>query len=191
MMVAALTLFGGCSGGGPLANPELFVKPAMDPPVADLAFRQESHLRIDGEDLLVTDPIYLADVYNAKNDECAAYIRANGVILHDFGGDAACPIWWKPPHLVLPISLSSPPQPPANTTVLAKEVGCDSGSFVFLPIRIDMPVALVQKVGEVVEAHNGALLELPSGRYDFYYEQCPVPPNGYFRFYRNIVVVAQ
>jgi hypothetical protein len=147
-------------------------------------------LETAGEPILVTDPIYLADVYNDSSDPTAIYLRKNGVILLDFGGDVGGPVWWKPPHLMIPVSLHldfEGLKPPRGTKVLADEVGCDSGSFIFLPITEGVSPELREKIKTVVGDDNGAILPLPAGRYHFFYEQFDAPAENMRRLYRNIV----
>jgi hypothetical protein len=102
-----------------------------------LGFTGADSFDLDGEDLLITDPIHLADMYNRNDDSVAAYLRANSVIVYGFGGDDFCAVWWQDPFLVLPLSLRPSHDPAAvvGAVRVADEVGCDSGSFLFLPIR--------------------------------------------------------
>jgi len=54
----------------------------------DVGFAGSDTFIVRDRGLLITDPIYLADVYNPNDDEAAAYVRANSVIVCDFGGDS-------------------------------------------------------------------------------------------------------
>jgi hypothetical protein len=140
--------------------------------------------------VLLVDPCYIADVYNST-DEAASYVREHGLFLMDFGGDLSVPVWWKPPFLVMPISAywsDGDLKPPPGTTVLAGEIGCDSGSFVFLPHAATFPHALRRKVKEALEAHNAVALPLPAGQWTAYYEQFDAPQDNMRGFYRNIVL---
>ena len=129
-----------------------------------LGFRNTFRLQTSGEPVLLTDPMYLADVHNS-HDEVAAFLRAHGVFLMGFGGDASCPVWWEHPFVLLPISLRDAYlEPPEEATVLVDEVGCDSGSFIFLPLTDTLPQSVQLKVDEVLSQDNGAALGLPGGK---------------------------
>ncbi len=155
----------------------------------ELGFREVYSFRTSGESILITDPIYLADVYNSK-DAISAFLRANGVFVMDFGGDVSGPVWWQPPFVLLPISmhLSEDLEPPEGVTILADEVGTDSGSFVFLPLTKDIPSELKAQVDEVLSKNNGAALALPAGKWSVFYEQWSPPEERLNSLYRNIVL---
>lgn len=177
-----------------MVDPERLIEPRalFRQAFPGLGFREVYSFRTSGNPVLVTDPIYLADVYNSK-DEIASFVRDSGVIIMDFGGDVSCPVWWQHPYALLPISLHLPEDdvvPPQGATVLADAdtAGCDSGSFVFLPITEDLPPALRAEVEGVVARRSGALLELPPGRWRVFYEQWDPPQPGAKGLYRNIVL---
>jgi hypothetical protein len=158
--------------------------------VAGLKFRGTFTLETHGEPVLVTDPIYLGDIYNSKGDEKAVYVREHGMLLVDFGGDTGGPVWWQAPYLLMPISMhykDGEPKPKEGVAVLAEEVACDSGSFVFLPVTSELPLSLQRQIEEVVQKRNGALLRLPEGKYSFFYEQFDPPKPNMVGLYRNIV----
>lgn len=147
-------------------------------------------LQTNGEPILVCDPTYIADVYNSQ-DDVAAYIRAYGVFLMEFGGDASCPIWWKPPFILLPLSmhLDGDVKMPDDVEVWVNEIGTDSGSFVFLPLSDGLPEKLMSAVLVQVELGNAALLPVPSGSWTAMYEQFDAPQANMRQLYRNIVIV--
>jgi hypothetical protein len=155
-----------------------------------LGFSGRAELVTDGEPVFVTDPIYLADIYNPNDDANATYLRQQAVVVSDFGGDTAAPVWWKPPFLVVPTSQHDQPQVPAGAAELAGQIGCDSASFVFVALNGDVPPALRKKIDEVERERNGATLKLPAGTYRFHLEQ--FPPKEEHRqwphWYRNVVV---
>ncbi|MCI0675225.1 MAG: hypothetical protein L0Y42_05540 [Phycisphaerales bacterium] len=157
----------------------------------DLGFSGRSQLVTAGEPILVTDPIYLADVFNANADPVAVYVRLAGVIVNDFGGDTSCPVWWHDPFLVLPTSAHidfDRTNLPTDSVVLAQEIGCDSASFVFLAMRGDMPRGVNRAVDKVLQQRNGALLKLPKGKFSFWLEQFEgYPQPNMAGLYRNIV----
>lgn len=132
---------------------------------------------------------YLANVYNPNNDPVAQYVRSNGVIVTDFGGDSSCAVWWKDPILLLPLSLHPPRRPHVfkGATKVAQEVGCDSGSFLFLPLSRDMPGLVKAAVKEVLADNNGARVRLSPGTYRVFYEQHDVPKREYPSFGRHVV----
>jgi hypothetical protein len=153
-----------------------------------LNFRNRRSLVTAGEKVLLVDPTYIADVYNST-DEMASFLRDRGLFLMDFGGDTAVPVWWKAPFLVMPISmhqenLNAPP----GAKVLTDEIGCDSGSFVFLPLSADIPRIVQSKVKEVLGEDNAVALRLPAGRWTAYYEQFDAPQANMVGLYRNIVL---
>jgi hypothetical protein len=177
-----------------IADPSLFV--TIDDPTKDfpgLGFTGSDTLVLDGDDLLITDPTYLADVYNQNDDPVAAYVRANGVIMYNFGGDASCPVWWQDPFLVLPLSVC-PPHDPATAMgaiEVADEIGCDSGSFLFLPIRHSQPSSVESAIKRVLAERIGARVALPSGRYRIFYEQHAALEKWPVTFARNVVAHRQ
>lgn len=155
-----------------------------------LAFSGCAQLVTDGEPLLLTDPIYLADVYNNNDDPVARYLRQHAVIVNDFGGDTTCPVWWKDPFLVMPTShhiVDGIDLPPHDARIIVTEAGCDSGSFAFLRMRSDLPEALIDKAEVAVRQRNGALLDVPAGLYSFWLEQFEYPDKMRAEWYRNIV----
>jgi len=153
-----------------------------------LNFRNRRSLITVGEKILLVDPIYVADVYNST-DEIASFLRDRGLFLMDFGGDTAVPVWWKEPFLVMPISMHHENRDaPSGAEVLAKEIGCDSGSFVFLPLSVDMPPAVQSKVKEVLGKNIAVALPLPAGCWIAFYEQFEAPEANMLNLYRNVVL---
>lgn len=128
-------------------------------------FRQENWVRTEGESVLIADPTYLADVFSSE-DATARYIRTHGVILDDFGGDICCPVCWQFPFLWMPLTDTEKESlPPLDIRVLSPSVCCDSACFVFLPMSQEIPCELKERW-----AHDGAMLELPSGIWSVWYE---------------------
>jgi len=162
-----------------------------------LGFSHQSHLVVEsGDKMLVTDPIYLADIYNLKDDTDADYIRKHGVVVSDFGGDTSCPMWWCEPWIILPTSSSIDSAYrstlPATVDVLASEVGCDSASFVFMTLQDGVPRSLINKVDSLLRCQNGVAISLLPGCYQFYLEQQPGCPQANMAgLYRNIVAERQ
>jgi hypothetical protein len=155
----------------------------------DLDFQEVYTFQTYGEEVLITDPIYLADVYNSKG-EIASFLREYGVFVMSFGGDIECPVWYQDRHFLLPISdhlLSEVMNPPEDVVVLAEEVGTDSGSFLFLPVTSNLHPSLKQKIKSVLAKGNGEMLPLQAGKWAIYYEQWDVPEGSFPTFYRNVV----
>jgi len=153
-----------------------------------LNFRNHRTLITAGENVLLVDPTYIADVYNSP-DETAAYLREHGLFLMDFGGDTAVPVWWESPFVVMPISMHLQNlNAPSGAKVLTEEIGCDSGSFVFLPLSADIPRSVRSKVKEVLGERNAVALRLAAGQWTAYYEQFDAPQANMVALYRNIVL---
>ncbi|HMQ05051.1 MAG TPA: hypothetical protein PKD26_14115 [Pyrinomonadaceae bacterium] len=153
-----------------------------------LNFRNRRSLVTHGEKILLVDPIYIADVYNST-DDVASFLRDRGLFLMDFGGDTAVPVWWKPPFLLMPISMHHEKlDAPSGAEVLAEEIGCDSGSFVFLPLSADMPCGVQSQVKEVLGENNAFALGLPPGHWTAFYEQFEAPQANMLGLYRNVVL---
>jgi hypothetical protein len=175
-----------------IVNPNRLTKPEdkFHKAFPEFNFREVYSFQTSGEPVLLTDPTYLADVYNS-GDEIASFLRAHGIFVIDFGGDVSSPVWWQPPFVLLPISMHISDrdlEPPEEVTVLAEEVGTDSGSFVFLPLTEELPWALKARVDKVLAENNGALLELPAGKWGVFYEQQDAPEERLKSLYRNIVL---
>ncbi len=153
-----------------------------------LNFRNRRSFVTAGEDVLLVDPIYIADVYNSE-DEIASLVRDRGLFLMDFGGDVDVPVWWREPFLVMPISMHYQRlDVPSGARVLTERVVCDSGSFVFLPLPPDMPLDLLGVVRESLRVGDAVSLPLPEGRWTAYYEQFEAPEANEVGLYRNIVL---
>jgi len=153
-----------------------------------LNFRNRRSVVTAGEKLLLVDPTYIADVYNST-DEVASFLRDQGLFLMDFGGDTSVPVWWKPPFVLMPISMHHENlDAPSGADVLTEEIGCDSGSFIFLPLSADMPRGVQSKVMEAVGKNNAVALRLPAGRWTAFYEQFEPPQANMVGLCRNVVL---
>jgi hypothetical protein len=156
----------------------------------DLHFGGRSDLVSRGEPIFVTDPIYLADVFNPSSDPVVDYLREHGVIVTGFGGDAACPVWWCEPYLLLPVSMHyEEVRKPDEAIELATEIGCDSGSFIFILMSSNLPDPLRERIQSVGEERNGAILRIPQGTYTWYLEQFEPrdKETKHPNLYRNVV----
>jgi hypothetical protein len=166
------------------------IKPADDFRAAfpGLNFRNRRTIVSAGEKVLLADPTYIADVYNSA-DQIASFLRNRGLFLMDFGGDTTVPVWWKPPFLILPISIHHGNlDAPLGAKVLTEEIGCDSGSFVFLPLTSDIPRSVQSKIKEVLRDNIAVALRLPAGRWAAFYEQFEAHQANTGGLYRNIVL---
>jgi hypothetical protein len=153
-----------------------------------LNFRNRRSVVTTGENVLLVDPIYIADVYNST-DEVATYLRDRGLFLMDFGGDSSVPVWWKPPFLLMPLSMHDKSlDTPPGVEVLTEEIGCDSGSFVFLPLSADVPRGVQSKVKEALGEGGAVALRLPAGHWSAFYEQFEAPQANMVSLYRNVVL---
>ena len=153
-----------------------------------LNFRNRRSVVTTGENVLLVDPICIGDVYNSI-DEVSTYLRDQGLFLMDFGGDCSARVWWKPPFLLIPIAMHYQDlNATSGADVLAEEIGCDSGSFVFLPLAADMPRSVQSKVEEVLGDGSGVALLLPAGRWSAFYEQFEAPQANMASLYRNVVL---
>jgi hypothetical protein len=175
-----------------MINPDRLIVPSdnFDEGFPSLGFSNKYSMETLGEEILITDPTYLADVYNSR-DPISSFLRDNGVFVMDFGGDVSGPVWWSDPYVAIPISLHySESDLESNTAVdvLAEEVGTDSGSFIFLPLTADLPNELTTTIKKLVSDKNAVLLDLPAGRWYVFYEQFEPKPGSPESFYRNIVL---
>ena len=78
--------------------------------------------------------------------------------------------------------------PPKGAKVLTNEIGCDSGSFVFLPMPKTLPLGVASKAEELIHEGNAVALPLPAGRWTAFYEQFDAPQENMRGLYRNIVL---
>lgn len=159
-----------------------------------LIFNEKHSFVISTEPILITDPINLADIFNS-NDPIASYVRSYGVFAMNFGGDAESRVWYQYPNIFIPLSIQywheehKGPVAPQGVKVFPNRIYTDSGSFVFLPLYTSQPPELCNIAYDIVKNDWGVQLNLPSGRWTIYYEQCDVPDNNDCNLYRNIVCV--
>ena len=155
----------------------------------ELGFSNRFALDTRGEAILVCDPISLADVYNSK-DDVASFVREHGAFLMDFGGDTSCPVWWRAPFVLFPLSMHLPAdlrQPP-GTELWVDEIATDSGSFVYLPLTESLPPELSAMLPDLIESGEVARLPVPAGHWQLLYEQFEPPQDNMAGLYRNIVL---
>ena len=143
--------------------------------------------------LLITDPIHLGETVNASTDPSASYVQRRGLTVTYYGGKASCPVLWRTPYLVLPLSLSLQKKfsLPADTETLAEKISCHSGSLLFLPLATNMPRSVRDQINWICTDQNGAKIKLAAGTYRVFYEQLEFPPGSREELYRNIVAQKQ
>lgn len=134
-----------------------------------------------GEPLLITDPTYIAD-YFAADDPDSRYIRRNGVVLANFGGDLPCAVYWEDPFVVA--RFSDPAGHDTDCAPSASKVAVDSGHLLFLPLVPAIPVSLRAAIDVALEQFGAVSVPLPAGHWAFGYEHFD-GADGQWR--RNIV----
>ena len=148
---------------------------------------------IDNEFLLIVDISHVGDILNPYNSPLASYVRTHGVIVSSHNLDAVCPVIWSSPFLLLPLSHHIKEHLMSYTDIgeIIGNVSCPSGSFLFLPVREDIPMPLGSLMGKALASEGGVKIKLPNGTYRVFYEQFDVPEGSEQEFYQNIVVQMQ
>jgi hypothetical protein len=181
-------------------KPMALVDPKRFRPIQDLTkMRPDCGASIDdifvieNELLLIGDIFHIGDIMNPYNSPSASFVRTYGVIVGSYSHDAACPVLWKNPFLLLPLSHHLKENLVAHTDIweIVGNVSCYSGSILLLPLREDIPMPLGSLTDEVLVSEGGAKIELPNGTYRVFYEQFEVPEGSKQEFYQNIVVLKQ
>jgi hypothetical protein len=173
-----------------IVDPTRLIQPSFDLSEHFPEFQWRSGFDIDVpvEGIIFADPIYVADVYNS-DDPVATYLRLNALFIVDFGGDATGSIWYSDPFVVMPISAHYRETPfvPNDDSPIVEDTGCDSGSFMMLPI-CDIPpetAAAIQPSLDIGDAH---VLRIPAGNWSLRFEQFPPPQSNMVELCRNIVL---
>ena len=148
---------------------------------------------IDNELIQIVDLVYIGDILNPYNSLSASYVRTHGVIVGSYSRDAACPVLWKNPFLLLPLSYHLKENLVAYTDIgkIVGNVSCLSGSVLFLPLREDIPMPLGALMDEALKKETGVKIKVPNGTYRVFYEQFEVPAGSKREFYQNIVIQKQ
>ena len=147
--------------------------------------------------LLIIDPIYLSDIYN-ENGRKEMYLKENGVLLTDFGGDVSGPIFRTicggiKIYLVFdrvndegyPVFRDDEIDGLKKNVINSEELGCDSGSYIFL----DFSKELKEIFHDELKEQKPFVIDLPKGLYSVGYEQWDTnEENPYEAWRRNIVV---
>jgi hypothetical protein len=150
-------------------------------------------LIIDNEFLLIIDLTHIGDLLNSYNSPSASYVRTHGVIVAGHSRDAACPVLWGDPFLLLVLSshLDEKIMGCADIGEVVGNVSCPGGSFLFLPVQKDIPKPLNSLMDEALTKETGVKIKLPKGTYRVFYEQFEVPEGIKKEDYQNIVVQRQ
>jgi hypothetical protein len=154
----------------------------------EFQWRRGYEIDIPDEGIVMVDPIYVADVYNS-HDPIATYLRLNALFVVDFGGDSSDSVWFDDPYVVMPTSMhyGDSAFEPENATQIINEIGCDSGSFAFLPFR-ELPTDMLGAVRSTLDNGGAILMSIPAGRWTLQFEQFPAPQPSMTGLYRNIVL---
>jgi hypothetical protein len=148
---------------------------------------------IDAEFLQIIDLADIGGILNPYNSLTASYVRENGVIVGSYRRDAACPVLWSSPFLLIPLSYHLK-ENLAGYTDIGKVVGnvsCPSGSFLLLPVRKDIPMRLGALTDKALNNETGVKIKVPNGTYRVFYERFEVPEGSKQEFYQNIVIQKQ
>jgi hypothetical protein len=148
---------------------------------------------IDNESLLIVDISCFGNFLDPYNRPSASYVRTHGVIVGCYHCDPICPVLWRDPFVLLPLShhLKENLVDYKDIGDIVGNVSCSSGSFLFLPDREDIPTSLSTLVDDALTSKSGVKIKLLNGTYRVFYEQFEVPVGGKQEFYRNIVVQKQ
>lgn len=148
---------------------------------------------IDNELLLIVDISHIGDILNPYNSPSASYVRTNGVIVSVFHHGADCPVLWNDPYLLIPLShhFNENRTRYADIGEVVGNVSCSSGSFLFLPVREDIPESLGRMINEALALEGGVKIKLPNGTFRVFYEQFETPEGVNQESFRNIAVQKQ
>lgn len=148
---------------------------------------------VDNEFLFIVDLSQIGGILNPYNSPSASYVRTHGVIVGSYNRDAACPVFWNDPFLLLPLSHHLKENLMAYKDIgeVVESVVCPSGSFLLLPARKDTPAPLGSIIDEALLKDTGVQIKLPNGTYRVFYEQFEVPEGSKQEFYQNIVAQKQ
>jgi hypothetical protein len=148
---------------------------------------------IDNELLLIVDMSNIGDILNPCNSPSASYVRTHGVIVGSHHRYGVCSVLWNDPFLLIPLShhIKENIVGYADVGKVVGRISYLSGSFLFLPLREDIPTALGRLINEALSTESGASIKLPNGTYRVFYEQFESPEGSKPEFYQNIVVQRQ
>ena len=148
---------------------------------------------IDNEFLLIVDLAHIGSILNPYNSPSASYVRTYGVFVQSYIRPESCPVFWRDPFILLPLSHHLIDNLRSYTDIerVVGSVSCPSGSLLLLPVREDIPTSLGKLMDEAIASEGGAKIKLPNGAYRVFYEQFDVPGGSRQELYRNIVFQKQ
>jgi hypothetical protein len=155
-------------------------------------------LNLSSGQLLIIDPIYLADIYKINEQSAKVeYLRSNGILLNDFGGDISGPVFRTTCgglKIVLvfdrvdeneqPIFYPDSSEELGPLEIESEGLGCDSASYIFLDYNEELKALFSE------ELHNPLfIVDLTKDYYEIGYEQWDTDErNPYEAWRRNIVI---
>lgn len=148
---------------------------------------------IDNALLLIVDITHIGSLLNPYNSIEASYVRTHGVIVSSYPREEACPVLWKAPFLLLPLSDHLKKDFGVYDYIgeVVGSVSCPSGTFLLLPIRPDLPTPFKGMVDEALGRETGVKINLPDGAYRVFYEQFEAPEGSKKEQYQNIAIQKQ
>lgn len=155
-----------------------------------LNFNNKYEFDIYTEQLFISDPILLSDIYHS-NDQVSLFLRSNACFLMDFGGDIDTQVLYNHPFIYLPIcndSVNNYFINHENTSILSKRIISDSGSLIFLPITNSITSQLQAIIDTIITENNGSIVNLHNGHWKLFYEQWPSSAPNLIALNRNIVI---
>lgn len=154
--------------------------------------------------ILVADPGYLCDCNFYSNEDClsARFIKANAVVLMDFGGDVGGSVirCSKDAYKILltyerldeegrPVFAGDSGALPQDILVAEQSPGIDSGGLAFVDYSRDLRNALGRNLKSLRDDMR-LIMKVTPGTYWIGYEQWDVDPaKPYPAWYRNIVIM--
>ena len=148
---------------------------------------------VDHQLLMIVDLSRIGGIMNPYNSPSADYIRTHAVIVGSYNRDVTCPVFWNAPFLLLPMSYHLIENLMAYNDIgkIVGTVSCPSGALLLLPVRMDTPTPLADRLDEALAKEAGPRIKLPNGTYRVFYEQFDVPKGAKKELYQNIVVQKQ
>lgn len=163
---------------------------------------RKTSIRITSRKLLITDPNYLADIFNGDGQK-EKYLKRHGILLMDFGGDVSGPVF-RTVDGGLKIYLlfdrvdshGNPVFREEEKTELQKyeldssNLGCDSGSYIFLDYSFLFRLLFSKELAENARSQNDLfIVDMPNGVYNVGYEQWETDENDPYEYMRRNLVV--
>jgi len=148
---------------------------------------------VDKDLLIIIDTAYLSGILNPYNSPSASYVRTHGVFVQSYNRTESCPVFWRDPFMLLPLShhLNDNLRSYTDNGEVVGSVSCPTGSLLLLPFREDIPLPLGSLMDEALASEGGVKIKLPNGTYRVFYEQFEAPEGSKKNFYQNIVIQRQ